>query len=234
VHKVFPPGAIVSNNLSWNVMILPFIEQQALYDLFDFNEGPFNGGPNQEGPNKSGHALNRIDAFLCPSATRVLATHPSSTLHNPTRKTYNTHYFGVGGPKGNDPQGNPYPVQPAPNHGGFALGGVLYKNSKVRIADVLDGTSNTLVIGEIAWPKGGTYGASDGGGDGANWVRGIAFGTTESSVDGISSCKNVVDGINVLPILFNDIPFSSKHPGGAQFAVCDVFRCVSESAAGAG
>lgn len=229
--NVFPPGSIISNNLSWNVMILPYIEQKALYDRIDFNEGSFCGGSNREGPNKSVLALNRVEAFLCPSATQLFALHPSSTLLNPTRKTYASHYFGVGGPKGLDPNGNQYRVDMNNSrHGGFALQGVLYKNSDTRIGHITDGTSNTLLIGEIASPKGGLYGHPDGGGDGANWVRGIAFGTTDATVDGTSSCKNVVDGINVLPVLFNDIPFSSKHPGGAQFAMADgSVRFVSEN-----
>ena len=233
--KVLPPGSIISNNLAWNVMILPYIEQQPLYDLFDFREGPFNGGSNREGPNKSIHALNRVEAFLCPSATRLYATHPSSTLLNPERKTYASHYFGVAGPKGPNPFGGTYLVERESNgYGGFALDGVLFKNSAIRIGDVIDGTSNTLAVGEIAWPRGGTYGSqdggTDGGGDGANWVRGIAFGTTDAQISGSSSCKNVVDGINVLPTLFNDISFSSKHPGGAQFGMCDgSVRFVSEN-----
>lgn len=48
----FPPGAIVENNLSWNVFLLPYIEQQNLYDQFDFSSGEFYGGTNKEGPHK--------------------------------------------------------------------------------------------------------------------------------------------------------------------------------------
>jgi len=50
-HKGFPSGALVSNGLSWNVLILPYIEQGPLYAKFNFNQGDFNGAPNQEGPN---------------------------------------------------------------------------------------------------------------------------------------------------------------------------------------
>lgn len=57
-------------------------------------------------------------------------------------------------------------------------------------------------------------------GDGAHWVRGIGFGTTNP--DGMSSCKNVVDGINLpWPSGFNNMTFGSNHPGGAQFAIAD-------------
>src|SRR5215208_5383525 len=37
VHQVFPPASFRSNELSWHVHLLPFIEQQALYNQFNFN-----------------------------------------------------------------------------------------------------------------------------------------------------------------------------------------------------
>ena len=216
----WPAGALVSNNLSWNVLILPFIEQQALHDLFDFGEGEFNGGSNREGPNKNIHALNRIDGFLCPSSVLQQAAHPSSTLID-GRKTYTSHYYGVAGPKGDDPSGSPYPYDGTSDYyGGFATGGVLGRDSGVRMSDIIDGTSNTLALGEVALQIGPPVGyGPTGGGDGASWVRGIAFGTTNPT--GLSSAKNVAVGINQPSPNFNDDPFGSFHPGGAMFAKCD-------------
>jgi prepilin-type N-terminal cleavage/methylation domain-containing protein len=215
-HKVLPPGAMVSNGLSWNVLILPYIEQSPLYAKFSFSLGDFNGGSNREGPNKNIHALNRIDTFMCPSAKQELATHGSSTLVD-GRQTYTSHYYGVAGPKGTDPSGKTYAFDNIGANGGFATSGVLGKNSKVRFADITDGTSNTLALGEIALPSTG-YGPP-GGGDGASWVRGIGFGTTNP--DGMSSAKNISLGINLPSPSFNDDSFSSFHPGGAVFAKCD-------------
>jgi len=214
-HKVFPSGALVSNGLSWNVLILPYIEQGPLYAKFNFNQGDFNGAPNQEGPNKNVHALNRIATFMCPSATQELATHGSSKLLD-GRYTYTSHYYGVAGPKGTDPSGNDYPFENSGTLGGFALNGVLSKDSKIRFADITDGTSNTLALGEIALPNTGY--APPGGGDGASWVRGIWSGGNPT---GMSSCKNISVGINNPSPNFNDDSFSSLHPGGAMFAKCD-------------
>jgi len=220
-HSSFPPGALTVNNLSWNVFVLPYIEQQALHDLFNFDLGSFNGGGLGEGPNKSVHALIRVDAFQCPSATQQLATHGSSTLSD-GQQTYTSHYFGVAGPGGVDPNGNLYDFDDqGAGEGGFALEGVLGRDRTVSIAHIRDGTSNTLAVGEIAYQPGGYGTPAAGGGDGANWVRGIAFGTTPSPGQGMSSAKNIVDGINVIPVRFNDIPFGSLHPGGAMFARCD-------------
>jgi prepilin-type N-terminal cleavage/methylation domain-containing protein len=212
----FPPGAFVANNLSWNVLVLPYLEQAALFSQFNFTTGAFNGAPNQEGPGKNVHSLVRLQAYLCPSSTvDVLATHPSSTLLD-GRRTYAKHYFGVMGPKSATPAVG-YEFDPAPaGQGGFALQGILGRDSKVRLANVTDGASNTLLAGEISKP----------GGDGASWVRGIAFGTTTSAATGMSSSKNLNFGINVLltPLSanqFNDISFSSYHVRGAQFVMTD-------------
>ena len=230
--NVLPTGANVSNELSWNVFILPYMEQQALYERFAFGAGSYRGAPNFEGPAKQVNALNRLDDYLCPSAPQVLAYHNSSKLGD-GRQTYTSHYFGVGGPKGTTPGGGTYrhldnapcvpwnPCHPS-DHGGFALQGPLGRDSKVRIKHITDGTSKTLAVGEIAykipgheygWPFSGAN-AAKGGGDGANWVRG-------TNTPGISSCKNVLDGINVISPMFNDLSFSSLHRGGAQFVKCD-------------
>ena len=40
-HRTFPPGGMVSNGLSYIVMLLPYMEQKALYDRFDFTAGQY-------------------------------------------------------------------------------------------------------------------------------------------------------------------------------------------------
>jgi prepilin-type N-terminal cleavage/methylation domain-containing protein len=227
VEKHFPAGATTSSNLSWNVYILPYIEEGTLYDLFDRGKGSFNGGPNREGPNKLIHGLNRIDGFLCPSAEQLLAKHGSSTLVDGSQ-SYTSHYYGIMGPKGTDSAGRKYAMEKVNTGytsgccGGFAAQGVLRRDEATNMREILSGTSHTLLLGEIANQDGPGFGDSVvGGGDGASWVRGVGFGVEPVNVTGMSSAKNVADGINVIPVLFNDISFSSSHPGGAHFARCD-------------
>jgi len=222
--KTFPPGSLVVNQLSWRVFILPYLEQQNLHDKFSFAAGAFNGGANLEGPNKSVHALTKVPGYQCPSATREFASDPSSTLLSPTRQTYNAHYYGVAGPVGVNPvTGAAYPVDSTPGtFGGFAEGGILYRDSNVSIAAVRDGTSKTLIIGEMAVQNfGDTWTpAWSGGGDGGNWVRGHCCGYSADPA-GTAGSKNVSEGVNVLPININNAPFSSSHPGGALFNRAD-------------
>ncbi len=222
-----PAGCITTNNLSWNVLVLPFIEEQAIYDLFHehqaFAEGTFNGGTDNEGEHQGNWlALNRIEMFFCPTALRVYATHPSSTPINPTRQTFTSHYYGVAGPVGVIPGTNSeYPHEVNGPWGGFPETGVLGRNSGVAFGQILDGTSHTLLLGELALLDLFADGETGGGGDGANWVRGIAFGT--SNPNGMSSCKGVLNAINSPPSsLFNVMSFGSLHAGsGALFARVD-------------
>jgi len=68
-HGHFPPAYICDENgkpmHSWRVLILPYMDQQAIYDQYDFSE-PWNG------PNNSKLAMNLepyfvADHFQCPS-----------------------------------------------------------------------------------------------------------------------------------------------------------------------
>jgi prepilin-type processing-associated H-X9-DG protein len=64
VYRCFPPAYLTDQNgkpmHSWRVLILPFMEQKALYDRYDFNE-PWNG------PHNSLLAKEMPPVFRCPS-----------------------------------------------------------------------------------------------------------------------------------------------------------------------
>jgi hypothetical protein len=65
-YKSFPPAYITDAEgkpmHSWRVLILPFVEQQGLYDQYDFSE-PWNG-PNNK---KLGAVQMTPDVYQCPS-----------------------------------------------------------------------------------------------------------------------------------------------------------------------
>ena len=67
VYKTFPPAYIVDEQgkpkHSWRVLILPFMNEQALYDQYDFDE-PWNGPQNSQ-------LLGKIPRlFQCPAHAR--------------------------------------------------------------------------------------------------------------------------------------------------------------------
>jgi prepilin-type processing-associated H-X9-DG protein len=208
-----PSGGMTSNGLSWRVSVLPYLEEQSIYDNFDFNAGMWNGGTNSEGPNKMVHALVKVPAFKCPSHPIEKATNASSKLGD-GRETYNSDYHGVAGPKGTTPTGATYSLK-ASGSGGFAQQGILYLDSKVRFKEIPDGLSRTLGLGEVD----GISAAAAFGSDGCDWVRG---GGSSWAAPALASCRNVEYAVNTLHGgAFNDIPFGSRHAGGAQFARVD-------------
>ncbi len=137
--KPWPADPTVpAGHFRWSVLaeLTPFLEQTAVYDALDLDY-PLFGGRNQDPPN-SVFPVNRfavaqrVDLFLCPSDrfTRVYED------------------FG--------------PANYVASAGSGARGGqaekadgVFFVNSRVRFADVVDGTSNTAFMSESLLGPGG-------------------------------------------------------------------------------
>ena len=137
-HRHLPPSAQVDlsvtstgNNSSWGVhgRILDHLEEENLQDLinleaaWDFQE-PING--------------MRIAVFQCPSdpgSYRVRDPGGGKVWLYPTNYGFN--------------MGTWFVYDPATKRGGD---GVFYPNSNLRLARIIDGTSNTLLCAEVkAW-----------------------------------------------------------------------------------
>lgn len=212
------------NNLSWHVRVLPYLEQANLYGQFDFNViyNVSATSPSQQ----------RFDALFCPSGkTR---NHQPSTITD----GWTTHYYGVAGAKDAAEPTRKFEMQnnasPRPffdtNHGQMAITGVLYRNSKIGIRDITDGTTNTIVVGEIS---GSPFDDTTNNPHRA-WIQGASNANDDFAS---YSCKNVRWGIGQarytsgnVNYLFNDQRFGSNHTGGCQFLLGDgAVRFISEN-----
>lgn len=222
-NLVLPPAYNRINNLSWIVSILPYIEQKTLFDQIS----PVAGDFTMQGKNNP-HGLTKLSVILCPASPvqRMMLRSidhinlPDLVPANTGQPPFTTHYYGISGPRG----GN-YPTldQMTPSQGthegvGVAASGMFQtlQIQTVRFANVTDGTSNTLLIGEMSWesPRFGTRYRS--------WLRGGSLNTT-SFVVGCRNITNVINGMlrSNLIVPYNDIPMGSMHPGGANFAMGD-------------
>ncbi|MFO0864585.1 MAG: DUF1559 domain-containing protein [Gemmataceae bacterium] len=194
-YKSFPAGAQSGGNISFLVHILPFVEQANLFKAASLTAN-YDAAPNTN----INTAL--VPVYQCPSATVTESTFV-------TGKT--SHYYAVLGPKGTNPtSGAGYAeTNTAASHGSTADQGILCINAKRRFADVTDGTSNTLMVGEISQPNANCYRV---------WTRGWDGNASFSA-------KNVVDAINATPYNgsnnFNSVSFGSAHTNGANFLLGD-------------
>ena len=121
---------------TWFPHLLPYIEQQALYDLIDW-DAHFGNMAIPEQPNAE-VCRAIIPVTLCPSDIR---RPPIEMLGNPVRSLGNyVANDGIGPMVESD-----YPHIPVTRE----EPGLFYLNSAVRFADIRDGTSHTAMLSEI-------------------------------------------------------------------------------------
>jgi len=210
--------------LSWHVYILPYIEQQPLFNSFDTTTPNFtHNSPNRNDP----HGLTIVPVYQCTSCPvkRQLFNPPNNTNGPSDLIPANTgsaaavpHYYGVNGPRG----GNS-PVGTALHEGvPAATSGIFQRDGNIRMARITDGTSNTLMVAEMSWfsQKYGTRYRT--------WVRGGEeySGVVPGRPSFVVSCRNVTNPINGiftanLIVPYNDMPFGSMHAGGMNACLGD-------------
>ena len=177
----------------WGSFLLPFAEQTNLRNTVDIHNTQFGGGPNPAQPNE--YTTTPLALFRCPSDV--------GPALNPIRLGHAmSNYRAVAGPD-------------STSHGFFEqyydYGGILFHNSSVKFADVHDGTSNTLLVGECIFDeqtskRAAIWAGMSGRRNGGIWISDVMWWIDDeaASINGPAPQA-----------------FSSQHPGGAQFAFCD-------------
>jgi len=186
--------------LGWSGVILSYMEETQVHDLFDLSIGPyqiFSGSNTQAG-------ANRIAAYSCPDALEEQLI-PWGTDQGVPFSWWSTNAAGV-----NDSLSAwTLTFQYAITHGD----GMLLNAKPIRIAEVEDGTSNTLFVGEVT----GADGTPDENGVIRGWVW--PHGTSLSTQFGINGL-GTIPGEGVFRKTGDD-SFSSYHPGGCHFLMVD-------------
>ena len=133
---------------SVHARILPYIEQEPLGKLFDPNTQPLfvpgGGFFGQLNPLVAPAAVTPVKTFLCPAD----AQDPICTTNTGGGSYAGTNYvFNIGsGLDPTDAANNPTKSNGA--HARFPTDGMVANKSKVRMTEVTDGTSNTVLISE--------------------------------------------------------------------------------------
>lgn len=224
---------------SWAAAILPFIEQQPLYDRIDF------GAPLWE-PRFSGVRETKLPIFLCPSATGgeeaftvVDESNASLIKRGGVVRLGRSNYVVSHGRE------EAWGERSGPDGGlngdvSRVADGPFFRNSRTRFSDVIDGLSNTvfggehtsrlsdkswagIVPGAFVHPK---VASPDNGPESAAGLLFVHSGPSDGEVDAFG---NLIIHPPNFPTL-HVCQMQSEHPGGAHILLGDAsVRFVSES-----
>ncbi len=147
-YKVLPPSRIALSNpnfeQSWQKMILPFIEQTSLFNQYNHNVSWWN---QVNTPSTS----VMISSYMCPSAPAVRDV-PTTALYNALGITYGQPVFGYSDYGSINAVRNGFIMSaglPSINAREM-MGGLGRGPAGVKMAQITDGTSNTMIVAEGA------------------------------------------------------------------------------------
>jgi prepilin-type N-terminal cleavage/methylation domain-containing protein/prepilin-type processing-associated H-X9-DG protein len=143
-------GPTAVGGWSLHSRLLPYAEEAAIADRFDFKQAAFTGNFSSQTPNAAFAAL-----FATPVPMLLCASDPAPTVNKSNGYDYggNNYMVSIGSAQANG-AGTYYWDFSKPTDG------IVFENSKVRIAKITDGTSKTAIASEA--------------------VRSIANGTADS------------------------------------------------------
>jgi prepilin-type processing-associated H-X9-DG protein len=200
---------------SWQVYTLPYIEQQAIYDLY-FDYGKAGARHYYHPDNIQGATGKSIKIWLCPSDRTNRQGWPNNASGSVTYHNYVVNFGNTGIDETVQWQ--------AATYAGFTFKGAPFSCEPQRFDDIRDGTSGTLMISELIIGQ-----RNDLRGD-TWWATGSGFETSlrpndtnpDRSWSSFDWCDphspNPPCAIRSGPYVF---AARSRHQGGVNAAYCD-------------
>jgi len=230
---------------NWRLHILPYMEQNALYQQFTQASSSWS---DAMAPSVNA----RIAAYRCPSSPlpeTAVSMNPSGTPYSNVQRVS---YVGIAGGTTQAFAGSGYTEARQTNGanttgcctgGNVTGGGALVANEQIRITALTDGSSNTMAVSEqsdFLVQQDGTL--VDWGTGWHGWLIGTiqtvtagnaSFSAGDSRIFGLTSLRYQVNqkrgwanggdcgGTGVCPNFGINTPLNSAHVGGVNAAFCD-------------
>ena len=194
-YRTYAKSSSVRTPWAWGTILLPFMEQQPLYDLLDISHTTFVQARN-----------GTAGADVLASLAKVLPGYRCPSSDAPETITIDDVEYGIcsyAASRGYGQAG--YDSDKGANNGGVSV-------KTHPFANITDGLSNTIAMGEISARYGG-WETSDG--------RGVGFWSGHAGTNWWDY-QSTLSRCGVRPM--NDIHhwgFVSIHPGGGNFVFCD-------------
>ncbi|QDT23428.1 DUF1559 domain-containing protein [Gimesia chilikensis] len=138
-HRCFPMNRTGRTYYNWSglAMLAPFIEEANLYNALDFNQAPytvsFGGSVRADGSANLAAAQTLVNVFMCPSDP---AGKISPEGFGPTN-----YMFNVGSGRVDNGSITLTSAGQQPD-------GISFESSSIKFRDIIDGTTNTIALGE--------------------------------------------------------------------------------------
>ncbi|MCA9206687.1 MAG: DUF1559 domain-containing protein [Pirellulaceae bacterium] len=227
VFKVFPPALIGSGrssvgaptaNTTGFMLLLPFLEMTTIHDQYNFNVPsstsnpngkPFAGGVSVSSTNKALYS-KILEVYTCPSdgQPEITVDGPNGTGFYERNDVARSNYLFASGSYTD--YSNPWST-----YSGSIDQGAFGNDGAARLADILDGTSQTIAIGESKQGNRGKTSTAYG----PYWGAG-----THTCCHGYTPNRTYTVNYDYLGNKTKKQyawGFGSYHPGGAQFVLCD-------------
>jgi prepilin-type N-terminal cleavage/methylation domain-containing protein len=211
-HSIFPfgyggyAGAPLATTLnsyySWATALLPFIDEASLFNAY-------NSGCRAYGVENTTVVYSGLQQYWCPSDSDEQVRTANYGGQSCYAGCVGSHIHANGG-GWYDPQNG-------------VIGEAL--KLKARIRDIEDGTSQTIVFGEMRWPRktDTTYNSYD-----RSWGVAVYTVNIRSTGRPMNSSPSTAYHVGAVPCY--GTTFGSKHEGGGFFTFCDgAVRFLSEN-----
>jgi prepilin-type N-terminal cleavage/methylation domain-containing protein/prepilin-type processing-associated H-X9-DG protein len=214
------PNRTGGNGWAWSTYILPLIDAAPLYNQFNLNVSIADISPSGSpaGTNNKLLAQTPQPWALCPSSIAPTAADTGGAgLPGSIRPQAVASYKGSGGSFQGGIAGWTFDNQKRRN-------GIFYRDSKIRIRDISDGTSVVFMAGETNWDVW----------NGARLYGAVipAVGLTDGNSNRLMAhCEYAMNPPpTATPTNLRSETFHSPHEGGAHFLMCDgAVRFISEN-----